>query len=148
MKKGGLTLVETLVVISIIGLLLATLLPVFSFVRQRSRGVLCQSNMRHIGLVFDLYHTTHGVFPSAFVPAHSLPDLENDIGNRAIDWPGLWWLDYLDIVPARFSSQKHILRCPSKNYAELQYKYNDLWGNYGANWWAWARWERLRWCSL
>ncbi|MCP4452569.1 MAG: hypothetical protein GY809_14000 [Planctomycetes bacterium] len=27
-----------------------------------------------------------------------------------------------------------MLRCPSKNYAELEYKHNDLWGNYGVNW--------------
>jgi prepilin-type processing-associated H-X9-DG protein len=134
MKKAGSTLTELLVVISIIALLLSILLPVLFSARQSARAILCQHNIRNIGVAFNVYHTNHNTFPSAFVPSPSVPDSTENTVDPTIDWGGRWWFYYLDIVPDSFSADKHILRCPSKNYAELQYKYNDLWGNYGVNW--------------
>jgi len=134
MKKDGFTLVEMLIVISIIAFLLGVVLPVFSFAGQLARGVICRGNVRSIGLAFDLYHTTHGAFPGALDYPTPVPDLEEPIIDSSVDWTGRWWPQALDIVPVRFSDQKHILRCPSKNYTDLKYKYNDLRGNYGANW--------------
>lgn len=133
MKKDGFTLVEMLIVISIIAFLLAVVLPVFSFAGRLARGVICRGNVRSIGLAFDLYHTTHGAFPSAVLPT-LVPGPEEPMMDYSVDWGGRWWPQALDIVPVRFSDQKHILRCPSKSYTRLKYKYNDLWGNYGANW--------------
>jgi prepilin-type processing-associated H-X9-DG protein/prepilin-type N-terminal cleavage/methylation domain-containing protein len=134
MKKDGFTLVELTMVIGIIAFLLAVLLSAFSFARQRARSVLCQSNIRHIGLAFDLYHTTHGTFPSAYVFKIILPESGRTNVDHSMDWGGLWWPYALEMTPDRFSSRKHPLRCPSKTYTEFKFKYNDLWGNYGANW--------------
>jgi prepilin-type processing-associated H-X9-DG protein len=134
MKKNGSTLTELLMVVGIIAFLLAISLPLFLAARRRTRTILCQSNIRNIGLAFDLYHTNHNTFPSAFVPSLTLPDSAGNMVDSSIDWEGLWWFYYLDIVPDIFSANKHILRCPSKNNAEPKFKYNDLWGNYGVNW--------------
>jgi prepilin-type N-terminal cleavage/methylation domain-containing protein/prepilin-type processing-associated H-X9-DG protein len=54
-KAAGFTLVELLVVVSIIALLAAILFPVFSQVRERAKQTSCMSNLRQIGLAFTLY---------------------------------------------------------------------------------------------
>lgn len=49
------TLLELLVVITIISLLAAILFPVFARVRENARRASCQSNMRQMGLAFVQY---------------------------------------------------------------------------------------------
>jgi prepilin-type N-terminal cleavage/methylation domain-containing protein/prepilin-type processing-associated H-X9-DG protein len=55
MNRRGFTLVELLVVISIIALLIAILLPVLSSARDAGRSVQCLSNERQVGIAFNTY---------------------------------------------------------------------------------------------
>ena len=53
--KKGFTLVELLVVISIIALLLAVLMPALSKAREQGRSIVCKNNLSSLGKIFALY---------------------------------------------------------------------------------------------
>lgn len=49
------TLIELLVVIAIISLLLSIMMPALAHVKNKGRAIVCQSNLKQIGLAFMLY---------------------------------------------------------------------------------------------
>ena len=61
----GFTLVELLVVISIVGMLIALLLPAVQAAREASRRAQCMNNLKQIGLAFQNHYSAHQFFPSA-----------------------------------------------------------------------------------
>lgn len=63
--RRAFTLLELLVVISIVALLLAILLPVLSHARAAARSTACVSNLRQIAIGFTAYAAENrGVLPS------------------------------------------------------------------------------------
>lgn len=75
-RRRGLSLIELLVVIGIIGLLVALLLPAVQQAREAARRASCLNNLRQIGLAIQNYHGFEQCFPCG-VFAGSDPRLES-----------------------------------------------------------------------
>jgi prepilin-type N-terminal cleavage/methylation domain-containing protein len=77
-RCSAFTLVELLTVIGIIAVLAAILFPVFATVRGKARQTTCQSNLRQIGMAFQMYISDYdGLIPYA-----------RDSSDRAV--PSMW----------------------------------------------------------
>lgn len=90
---GGFTLVEMLVVVSIIALLIALLLPAVQMAREAARSCQCANNLKQLGLAMHAYHDTHGQFPFPGMKSNCLgwtgailPYLEQSAIYERINW--------------------------------------------------------------
>ena len=100
-RRIGFTLVELLVVITIIGILIALLLPAVQSAREAARQMQCSNNLKQIGLAFHCYHKAHNVFPPSYVTQPGGGGLNGTPDTTTLDaGPGWAWgallLPYLE----------------------------------------------------
>lgn len=138
-RKNGFTLVELLVVISIIALLLSILMPSLNRARKLARQILCQSRLSQWGLAFESYSSTNDNFyphidgrdRTDFPPGATLP---TDMSHEDLADYYFGWVDvlpsFMNLKPWRdYALYKKpdaatIFQCPSaKIIKNANYKY-------------------------
>jgi prepilin-type N-terminal cleavage/methylation domain-containing protein len=125
MNRRGLTLVELLAVIAIIGLLVALLLPAVQSARESARRSHCANNLRQIGLALHGHHASNGRLPFvsnylATVPRRSwveatLPYLDQSVLYDKINFTQNIWSGANQTL---WSGQRLLsFECPSNPHA-------------------------------
>lgn len=66
-RRYGITLVELLAAMAVMGVLFALLLPAVLQARETARRAQCQNNLRQLGLALHNYHDNHRCFPAGAV---------------------------------------------------------------------------------
>ena len=61
--RCGVTLVELLVVVAVIGILIAITVPAVQATRDAARKTLCSNNLRQVGLAISQFESAHQSFP-------------------------------------------------------------------------------------
>lgn len=83
----GFTLVELLVVITIIGILIALLLPAVQAAREAARRAQCSNHLKQLSLAMHGFQETNGALPSGGWGFEWAPHPDRGVG---VDQPGSW----------------------------------------------------------
>lgn len=138
-RSSGFTLIDVLVSIAVIAVLIGLLIPSLSSVNETARRVICQSNVRQIGIGLIHYANDYqGQLPasryiaSASNPARSSSSPEKmvtvrvgvaETENSMSNWDGLGLLFATDYLPA-----PKIFYCPSHRGDHPYAAYAKGWG--------------------
>lgn len=87
-KRICFTLIELLIVISIISILIALLLPALKVAREKARGANCTSNLKQVGIGQFLYQSDFdgAILPYGIVVDDGVLRSFQCIGDIAEDW--------------------------------------------------------------
>lgn len=115
-KSKGFSLIELLIVISIIGILTSMIMPTFNSARKKARETRALLDFKSIQTSLEMYATEYGDYP---------PDADRDIppGLEEYLQPGIWpdaawpgsifdWDNWIDPVTHKKIQQISVRFCP------------------------------------
>ncbi len=92
---SGLTLIELLAVIAVVGILVMMLLPAVQSAREAGRRTTCKDHLKQIALAIHAHHDSQGHFPSGGWGFRWVGDPDRGYGLRQ---PGGWIYNMLPFV--------------------------------------------------
>lgn len=126
--RQGFTLVELLVTLTLIGLLVALLIPAVQHSRESARKMQCQNNLKSFGLALHNFEQAHGRLPGPHNQLESkvirndlwspqaalLPYLDQGNLQRRVVEDGMT-VGVVGVFPPEHGSQQNVsvLQCPS-----------------------------------
>lgn len=130
---NGFTLLELLVVLTLIGILIGLLLPAIQGARRSARRLACQSNLRQWAVAVEHYASAH----NCSLPGRGQGIQPTEIFNRMRDWfnalPPYMESEPLvrvkDVLPFR-AGEHTVWMCP-----EMQDSKTPIYFSYGMNMW-------------
>jgi prepilin-type N-terminal cleavage/methylation domain-containing protein/prepilin-type processing-associated H-X9-DG protein len=124
-NKSGFTLVELLVVVSIIAVLLAILMPAMNKAREQGKKVQCGAHMKNMALGMMTYSMTYNnYYPALLMPG----DLSKVLKGKS-HWHQL---------VLKFADNKSLPQCPSLSvYKKVQWDDKTYITGYGLNYNGW-----------
>jgi prepilin-type processing-associated H-X9-DG protein len=120
-RTKAFSIIELLVAIGIIALLMALLLPALAGARRQALSLQCQSNLRQIGMMLQIYANNNNGWPSPVI----LSPTGKPVGRGILLPPDQRWPMYvfdLPIPPESVNDESEdpwpytppILRCPNE----------------------------------
>lgn len=131
--RRGLTLLEMLIVIAILGLLMALLLPAVQSTRESGRRIVCSSQLRQIALAIHAYEEVHSCFPPASANTYSylfsiLPFVEQNALYAEVRSRNALFIELpVELKRVRVS----VYQCPSDSFSRAQPYATNYVGNMG-----------------
>ena len=134
-KKNAFTIIELLVVVTVIAVLVAFLVPAVQSMRETSRRLSCVNSLKQLGIALHGYESSHKVFPrgeNGFSPqAMMLPYLEQEALFNSIN-TNMHSSESANQNETAFNVQLSVLLCPSDKTPENSLSVSSYCVNYGS----------------
>lgn len=120
--RGGFTLVDVLVSLAVVAVLIGLLFPSLSSVGETAKRVICQSNLRQVGMTLAMYadHNNDRIPASIFLPSagsRARTEMENMVtlrlDNAAKGIGGSAWDGLGVLFEKEYLSAPKLFYCPS-----------------------------------
>jgi prepilin-type N-terminal cleavage/methylation domain-containing protein/prepilin-type processing-associated H-X9-DG protein len=140
-RRVGFTLVELLVVVSIVALLVALMLPTLGHARQATRDVKCRSNLRQMQVGWLTYMQASKSLIPYTKQINKHPNWVDALDSVYPNAPNLWntAVDYFNVCPTVQREHPRMFYTPGR----WGYAVNTWWANGGGELNEWKSWQAI-----